>query len=187
MSTQRVFLQPHDSRWADDFAREAAAVVRGLGSAVRTIHHIGSTAIPGIHAKPIIDMLAVADDLSLLDEYASRLAVLGYEALGEFGISGRRYFRKNNSVGERTHHIHAFRTGSAHITRHLAFRDYLRAHPDSARDYDALKHRLAEACSYDSGGYTDGKDAFIRAIDLRAAAWLSEPRDANCSAHEQNA
>ena len=187
MSRQRVLLRPYDRRWAEDFAREAAAVTRALGSALGAIHHIGSTAIPGIHAKPIIDMLAVTDDLSLLDERASRLAAIGYEALGEFGIPGRRYFRKNNSAGERTHHIHAFQTGSAQISRHLAFRDYLRAHPDSARDYDALKHRLAEAFPDDSGRYTDSKDAFIRDIDLRAAAWRSDPLYANLSADDRSA
>src|SRR3546814_9547675 len=107
------------------------------------MHHIGSTSIPGIHAKPIIDMLAVTSDLSLLDGCESRIASLGYEALGEFGIPGRRYFRKDNSTGERTHQIHAFRTGSPQITRHLQFRDYLIAHPAVARDYDVLKRRLA--------------------------------------------
>src|SRR3546814_8745866 len=96
--------------------------------------HIGSTSIPGIHAKPIIDMLAVTSDLSLLDGCESRIASLGYEALGEFGIPGRRYFRKDNSTGERTHKIHAFRTGSPKITRHLQFRDYLIAPPAVARD-----------------------------------------------------
>lgn len=146
-----------------------------LGPALVAIDHIGSTAIPGIHAKPIIDMLAVTDDLALLDEETSRLEALGYEAMSEFGIPGRRYFRRNNSAGERTHQIHAFQAGSPQIARHLSFRDYLRAHPAAAREYDALKQRLAQAHPNDIGAYTDGKDAFIRDIDSRAAAWLSAP------------
>lgn len=173
MTRQRVFLEPHDPRWAGEFARESMAVAGALGTAVGAIHHIGSTSIPGIHAKPVIDMLAVTNHLSLLDGRGARIAALGYEALGEFGIPGRRYFRKDNSAGERTHQIHAFQIGSPQIARHLAFRDYLIAHPAVARDYDMLKHRLAAAFPADIGSYTDGKDAFIRDIDSRAAAWNS--------------
>ena len=170
---RRVYLQPYDSRWPDEFARESLAVARALGSILTAIHHIGSTAIPGIRAKPIIDMLAVSADISLLDESPSPLEALGYEALCEFGIPGRRYFRKDSSAAVRTHQIHAFQTGSPQISRHLAFRDYLRAHSDAARDYDALKQRLAESYPNDISSYTDGKDSFIQDIDTRAASWLS--------------
>ena len=170
---QRVYLQPYDSRWPAEFARESSAIVSALGGVLTAIHHIGSTAIPGIHGKPIIDMLAVTADISLLDERPSPLEALGYEALGEFGIPGRRYFRKNNSAAERTHQIHVFQTGSPQISRHLAFRDYLRAHPDAARDYDALKQQLAESYPNDISSYTDSKDSLIHDIDTRAASWLS--------------
>ena len=183
---QRVYLQPYDSRWPDEFVRESSAVASALGRILTAIHHIGSTAIPGIRAKPIIDMLAVSADISLLDESPSPLEALGYEALGEFGIPGRRYFRKNNSAGERTHQIHAFQTGSPQISRHLAFRDYLRAHPDAARNYDALKQQLAESYPNDISSYTDGKESFIHDMDTRAASWLSaranETTDTNASA-----
>jgi len=170
---KRVYLQPYDARWPAEFTRESAAVASALGSTLVGIHHIGSTAIPGIHAKPVIDMLAVTSDVALLDESATRLEALGYEALGEFGIAGRRYFRKDNRAGERTHQIHAFQVGSPQIARHLAFRDFLRAHPDHASDYDALKQRLAESHPTDISGYTDGKDSFIHDIDARAASWVS--------------
>jgi GrpB-like predicted nucleotidyltransferase (UPF0157 family)/RimJ/RimL family protein N-acetyltransferase/SAM-dependent methyltransferase len=171
MGVQRVVLVPHDPRWAGEFEREAASVSAALGSVLTAIHHIGSTAIPGIRAKPIIDMLAVVDDLALLDERSAGLEAVGYEALGEFGIAGRRYFRKDNASGERTHQVHAFQAGSPQIARHLAFRDFLRAHPGDASAYDALKQRLAEAHPGDIAGYTDGKDAFIRDVDSRAEAF----------------
>lgn len=174
---QRVYLQPYDLLWPEEFARESAAIASALGGILTAIHHIGSTAILGIRAKPIIDMLAVTTDIYLLDESPSPLEALGYEALGEFGIPGRRYFRKNNAgdnVGaERTHQIHAFQTGSPEISRHLLFRDYLRAHPDAARDYDALKQRLAESFPNDISSYTDGKDSFIHDLEMKAATWLS--------------
>ncbi len=173
LSTQRVYLEPYDPRWAAEFAREAAAVEGALGEVLFAIHHIGSTAIPGICAKPIIDILAVVRDVTLLDERAKEMEALGYEAMGEFGIPGRRYFRKDNTAGVRTHQIHAFRDGSHQIQRHLAFRDFLNHHPDCAERYDALKRRLAELHPADVSGYTEGKDEFIAEMDARAAAWRS--------------
>jgi GrpB-like predicted nucleotidyltransferase (UPF0157 family) len=168
---QRVFVAPHDPRWADEFDREASVVAGAMGDVVQVIHHIGSTAIPGICAKPIIDMLAVVSDLSVLDERTARMEALGYEALGEFGITGRRYFRKDDRNGNRTHQVHAFQAGSPQIERHLAFRDFMRAHPGCALEYDVLKRRLAELHPADISSYTDGKDEFIRDVDARAAAW----------------
>ena len=108
------------------------------------IHHIGSTAIPGIYAKPVIDMLAVVSDIAAVDSYAAAMEALGYEAMGEFGIPGRRYFRRDDANGVRTHQVHAFASGSRDVERHLAFRDFMRAHPDLAREYGELKRALAE-------------------------------------------
>jgi GrpB-like predicted nucleotidyltransferase (UPF0157 family) len=97
---------------------------------------------------------------------------LGYDAMCEFGIPGRRYFRRNDPAsGRRTHQVHAFADGSPHVARHLAFRDFLRAHGDVAADYAALKHRLADAHPHDMEAYMDGKDAFIRNVESRALAW----------------
>lgn len=168
-----IFLHSHNPHWAEEFARESAAVAGGLGNILIAIHHIGSTAIPGIRAKPVIDMLAVATDVTLLDKTVTRMEALGYEALGEFGIAGRRYFRKGNHGGQRTHQLHAFQVGSPQIARHLAFRDFLRVHPDYAKEYEALKQRLAESYPNDLASYTDGKDSFIQDIDARAAFWFA--------------
>lgn len=142
-----------------------------MGGTILAVHHIGSTAIPGIQAKPIIDLLAVVDDLGALDERRAQMEALGYEVMGEFGIPGRRYFRKDNAAGARTHQIHAFEEGSPQIERHLAFRDFMRAHPGHAREYETLKQQLAALHPLDISSYADGKDAFIRDMDARAAAW----------------
>jgi GrpB-like predicted nucleotidyltransferase (UPF0157 family) len=174
MGLQDVYLVPHQPSWAAEFAREASTISEVLGEHLVEIHHIGSTAIPGIHAKPIIDLLAVVRDVRLFDAHGERLAALGYEALGEFGIAGRRYLRKNDHAGHRTHQIHAFASGSPQIDRHLDFRDFLKAHPDCAKAYDALKLRLAALYPSDISRYTDGKDDFIREMDTKAAIWRSE-------------
>jgi GrpB-like predicted nucleotidyltransferase (UPF0157 family) len=171
VSDGRIVLVPHDPQWAEQFASEAALICAPLQGVVIELHHIGSTAIAGIAAKPIIDLLAVVTSHEALDRVSSSLEPLGYESKGEFGIPERRYFRKDSTAGIRTHHLHAFATGSREIERHLNFRDYLRAHPAEAREYEALKLRLAVRSLGDGHVYTDGKADFVREMDRRAAAW----------------
>lgn len=166
----RILLAEHDPRWADAFAREAARIREALGATVVALHHIGSTAIPGLVAKPVIDMLMVAPSVAAVDDRSAALVAIGYEALGEFGIPGRRYFRKDAADGTRTHQLHAFALGSDEIRRHLAFRDYLRAHPTEADAYAELKRALAREAS-DTRGYTEAKTGYVRAIDQKALLW----------------
>ncbi len=170
MSRLTVELKPHDPRWVVDYKRESAVVAEAMGDACAAIHHIGSTAISGICAKPVIDMLAVVRNVEALDARSPQMEALGYEVMGEFGIPGRRYFRKDDALGNRTHQIHAFAVGSLQIARHVAFRDFLRAHPEYAKEYDALKQRLAAQFPSDISAYTDGKDGFIARVDALAAA-----------------
>jgi GrpB-like predicted nucleotidyltransferase (UPF0157 family) len=122
---KKIEVVPHNPRWRDAFATEAKQLAAALGENIVAIHHIGSTAIPTIYAKPIIDVLVEVRELAEVDAQSSAMQSLGYEVMGEFGIAGRRYFRKDNHEGIRTHHIHVFEVGSAQVIRHLAFRDYL--------------------------------------------------------------
>ena len=160
-----------DPMWPTSFSFEADRIRDALGDNVTNLHHIGSTAITGIFAKPIIDMLLVVHNLQLLDAKSTNLSLLGYEVMGEFGIPGRRYFRRSSSEGIRTHHVHAFQRGSSHIERHLAFRDYMNAHPALAQLYSSLKRSLAEAHPNAMDAYIEGKDAFIKEHELNAVSW----------------
>lgn len=166
-----IVLVPHDTAWAAAFAREAAAIAAALADLPVELQHIGSTAIPEIVAKPVLDLLAVVPRVASLDTRTDRLAALGYEALGEFGIPGRRYFRKDSAAGMRTHQLHAFDAGSPEAQRHLDFRDYLRAFPAEAAAYATLKQHLARRHRNDGRAYSDGKTEFVRAVERRAAAW----------------
>ena len=168
---KRVEVVPHDPLWRDAFEAEARLVAAALGENVVAVHHIGSTAIPDIYAKPVVDLLVEVRDITEVDGRGSEMESLGYEVMGEYGIPGRRYFRKENQAGIRTHHIHVFEAGSAEAERHLAFRDYMRAHPVDARRYSELKRKLAEEHPQSMDGYMDGKDGFIKEIDRRAALW----------------
>ena len=165
----KIYMVSHDPKWRQLFQQEAEQLTAVLGSSVAAVHHIGSTAIPTIYAKPVLDLLLVVQDLAALDEKQPRMEALGYEALGEFGIPGRRYFRRDNLSGERTHQVHVFENDSPQIKRHLAFRDYLINHPETAQEYSDLKRELAAKHPEDIELYMDSKDEFIKKIDMRTA------------------
>jgi GrpB-like predicted nucleotidyltransferase (UPF0157 family) len=167
----KVKVVPYDPAWPREFECEASRIAEVLRNVAIAIHHIGSTAIPGIHAKPIIDILLEISDLPSLDANSAAMMSLGYEAMGEFGIPHRRYFPKNNADGTRTHQVHAFEAGSETAIRHLAFRDYMIAHPMAAHAYGELKQSLARQHPDSIEGYMDGKDAFIKEHETLALAW----------------
>jgi len=166
---KKVVVVPHNPDWRNEFETEAGRIAAALGDAVAVVHHIGSTAIRGIYAKPVIDILVEVGDIAEVDRRSSVMELLGYEVMGEFGIPGRRYFRKNNQEGIRTHQIHIFETGSEQVRRHLAFRDFMNTHPEEAQKYSELKRKLAAEHPQNIDAYMDGKDGFIKEIDRRAA------------------
>ena len=168
---RKVEVVPHNREWQQAFEVEAKRVTDALGENVVAIHHIGSTAIPGIYAKPIIDLLVEVKHIVKVDGQTSSMKALGYEVMGEFGIPGRRFFRKDNQEGDRTHHIHTFEVGSDQVERHLAFRDYMISHPRDAQIYSELKRGLAREFPTNIDGYMDGKGGFIREMDKKAAQW----------------
>ena len=170
---REVVLVPHDPSWAGLYAQEAALWREVLREEVVDVAHIGSTTIPGIVAKPIIDMLITVRDVARVDDYDATLAAIGYRARGENGIPGRRYFVKG-SEELHTHHAHAFAAGSPEVARHLAFRDYLRAHPAEAAAYARFKEALAARFPADPAAYTEAKGPYIREVVARALAWRRE-------------
>jgi len=141
-----------------------------IGSNLVELHHIGSTSVPGLAAKPTIDILAVVKALEELDSANPLFEGLGYIPRGENGIAGRRYFNKING-DVHLFHIHAFQEGHSAINNHLAFRDYLRSHPDVSGEYAELKYTLAEVYRNEPFRYTDGKDSFIQEIIEAATVW----------------
>lgn len=160
----KVVVSEYRPEWADEFRRESERLKGAFGDSLLGLYHIGSTAVPGLAAKPVIDMLAVVKEIPDADKAAPALEALGYEGLGEYGIPGRRYFRKGGE--NRTHQLHVFGQDSkGEIARHLAFRDYLRRHPETAAEYGNLKKKLAAEFPEDIDGYCDGKDKFVKAAE----------------------
>lgn len=166
----KVEVVPYNPNWRSQFENESKHIKLALGENVLNIHHIGSTSIPNIYAKPVIDFLIEVQDIAKVDEQSSAMEALGYEVMGEFGIPGRRYFRKENEE-IRTHNVHTFEVNSPEIIRHLAFRDYMIAHPEAAQKYSELKRQLAKQYPNDIYGYMDGKDSFIKEMEQKALVW----------------
>ncbi len=134
----------------------------------------------GLPAKPIIDIMPVVKDISLVDAHNPEFRALGCDCRGEFGIPGRRFYAKGGD--HRTHHIHIFEKSSeADIKRHLAVRDYLRSHPYTAREYAELKKNLAARYPHDNDGYCDGKDAYMKELEQKALKWQEEQEADNTS------
>ena len=151
---------------------EIARLHGALGSVLVTVHHIGSTSIPGIMAKPIVDLIPVVTGLDTLDQHMQLVKSIGYECLGEFGLPGRRYCRRNDLVtGKRAYQLHCYANGSLEIDRHLAFASYLRAHPAIAKEYEAEKIRAAELHPDDTYKYSDAKNDWIKRIEKDALGW----------------
>lgn len=168
-----VRVVPHNPEWKQAFTTESQKLAIVLAENLVTIHHIGSTAVPGIYAKPIIDFLIEVKEIELVERQTSAIEQLGYEAMGEFGLVGRRYFRKENPSGIRTHHVHIYQTNSPDIKRHVAFRDYLIAHPQIAKQYSQLKQELAQKYPHDIEAYMDGKDKFVKQVEA-TLQWQSD-------------
>lgn len=155
-------LSPHDPEWTRAYETEASEIAVRFGGAVRAIHHIGSTAVDGLVAKPVIDILVEAENLAEIDAAAGGMAASGYEVRGEYGIPGRRYFSRPGF------HVHVYAAESPDIQRHLAFRDYLRASPEAAAAYAALKLSLADSHGNLPQDYPDQKADFV--AELQKAA-----------------
>lgn len=167
---RKVEVVPYDPDWPRRYRAEAAMLLPVLGEILIRLHHIGSTSVPGLSAKPTIDILAEVSDLAAVDACNPAMSAWGYIPQGENGIPGRRYFHKLD--GEvHLFHLHAYAAGHPDLERHLVFRDYLCTHPADAREYAALKQWLAGEFTFDAPGYTAGKSTFITEIERKAAAW----------------
>ncbi len=159
--------------WEKMFKEEEKEIRKILGKNCIAVYHIGSTSVRELPAKPIIDIMPVVKDISLVDAHNPEFQALGYDCRGEFGIPGRRFYAKGGD--KRTHHIHIFEKSSqADIKRHLAVRDYLRSHPDTAREYGNLKKQLASLYPHDNDRYCDGKEAYMKELEQKALKWQKD-------------
>lgn len=167
LSNRVVKLVDHDPAWAECFKQEKKLLLAVCAGRVLDIRHVGSTSIPGIPAKPVIDMIAAVRTLSDVETLARELNEIGYTHKGNGDVPGRRYFVKGPPEN-RTHHLNCCEPNSPFWRSHLAFRDYLASHPEAAAEYAGLKLRLAQQFPTDRLAYTNGKEEFVLSVTQRA-------------------
>jgi GrpB-like predicted nucleotidyltransferase (UPF0157 family) len=164
-----IGLRDHDPSWVGAFARASEEIGAGLSpGVVAGIEHIGSTAVPGLAAKPVVDVLVGVPALPPEQALRERLSALGYDALGEAGAPGRLYFRRREPDAV---NVQVVEHGGSHWTHHLLIRDYLRSHPGAARDYDAAKRRAYAQAGGRLDLYTRAKAPAIAAVLMHAWEW----------------
>ena len=166
MTLRKIEVIPYDYSWAKNFTTEVKKIRKALDENCIAIHHIGSTSVPGLAAKPILDIVPVVKDITKVDIKNDKMLALGYEARGEYGILFRRYFQKGGNT--KTHNVHIFEEGNPEIDRYLKFRDWMQNNPQDREIYSKLKQELAKQYPNDIIAYTIGKDEFITEIDKKA-------------------
>lgn len=171
MPAHPVLIVPYDPAWPREFDREREAIERALGPLCVAVEHGGSTAVPGLGAKPVIDIFLGVRSLDETPALVQALASLAYSYVPEYEVAlpSRRYFHKPRYAAH-THHVHAYAVDELRTRHELRFRDCLRADDATARDYEALKRELARRYAHDRDGYTHAKGAFIRAVLARAGS-----------------
>ena len=162
LGNDEVSLSPYQEVWARLFEEEKKRL-EVIGAGVLDVQHIGSTAVPGIKAKPILDIGVAVANFEEAFTLVPPIERLGYTYRGENGIPRRHYFVKG-PPNKRTHHIHMFEEANEEWAKHLLFRDYLRMHPETVTAYQALKEDLAKRYPRDREAYTNGKHEFIQKV-----------------------
>jgi GrpB-like predicted nucleotidyltransferase (UPF0157 family) len=170
---RRVYLLPHDPAWsalAEQYGAEVASII---GPELVRMEHIGSTSIPGLHAKPVIDLMPIVTSVEAVDALQGAFEAAGFCWYGEYGLPGRRYLNRDDpETGDRLTNVHIYAADNPEVERHLAFRDYLRTHPDVAGEYEAVKLVCAAQHPTDIYGYMDCKDMVCKQIESAAVAWF---------------
>jgi GrpB-like predicted nucleotidyltransferase (UPF0157 family) len=165
-----IRIVDHDPEWASLARAEMRRIAGALGEVAVRVDHVGSTAVPGLAAKPIIDLQLSVAAIDPLEPYREPLERLGYLFVPDPAFPDFHFFALP-AERPRTHHLHVCESRRAHEQRHLAVRDFLRSHPNEAANYGALKGKLAADHPEDRLAYIEGKEAFMAALEARALAW----------------
>ncbi|MBR2993093.1 MAG: GrpB family protein [Clostridiales bacterium] len=164
MGTKHVVVLPYDEAWKKDFEEIKAELMAVLGGLVLSVEHVGSTSVPGLAAKPIIDIDVVIEDTDCFEKVKTALETIGYQHEGDLGIPGREAFKYDGKEHLRKHHLYVCAKDSDELKRHLSFRDYLRTHPDAVKEYGRIKEEGARLYPNDIDSYIEYKAPFIETI-----------------------
>lgn len=165
-----VRIVDYDPQWQVLAGAELSRIKGLLGTVAVRVEHVGSTAVPGLAAKPVLDLQLSVPDIKQRDAYLEPLAALGYLFVPEPTSPDYHFFAKPPQR-PRSYHLHVCEAASQDEFRHLAVRDFLRAHPDEAASYAALKREVVARAPGDRLVYIDGKDVYVAALEERAVTW----------------
>lgn len=169
MKTKHVIVEDYNPNWISEFQKIKSELLKILNHKIIDIHHIGSTSVPQLFSKPIIDI-----DIEINNNFnkvKSLLESIGYIHEGNLGIDGREAFKYTNKTHLMKHHLYVLNKDSKELKRHLTFRDYLKNHIDDVKKYGALKKELAEKHPYDIDAYVEGKSHFIENIYIKCGLY----------------
>ena len=161
MRTSKVIVMPYHKEWQTDFEKIKNELENAIGDMVIAIEHVGSTSVQGMSAKPCIDIDVVIKDYSVFDIVVAKLADIGYIHEGDLGIKDREAFKYTNKPHLQTHHLYVCPQYSAELHRHIAFRDYLRTHPEAVNEYSKVKEKAAQLFPDDIDSYIEFKSSCI--------------------------
>ena len=167
MAVRTIKVVPYDSAWEQDFLKIKAELEEALGDLALRIEHVGSTSVKGLSAKPIIDIDVVIKDYSIFPEVVKRLEEIGYHHEGDQGIPTREAFKYDGKEHLMKHHLYVCAKDSAELKRHLAFRDYLRSHPEAVSEYSHVKEEGAKLYPDNMDKYMEYKSPVIQKIYKR--------------------
>jgi GrpB-like predicted nucleotidyltransferase (UPF0157 family) len=167
VKTQKVVVVPYTPQWKSDFEAIKQELERALGDLAVSIEHVGSTAVEGLSAKPIIDIDVVIEDDSVFDRVKRKLEAIGYIHEGNLGIEGREAFRYEDKPHLQTHHLYVCPRNSKELMRHITFREFLRKDPEARKTYSEVKQKAAERFPDDIEQYMEYKSSVIEALYTR--------------------
>ncbi len=164
MRTSYVTVIPYSDQWERDFLKIKDEIKSALGELAENIEHVGSTSVRGLSAKPVIDIDVVISDSSVLSDVIAALGRIGYQHEGDLGITGREAFRYDGKDHLQKHHLYVCPDDSSELKKHIAFRDYLRSHPEAAAEYGRIKEEGAALYPEDIDRYIEYKTPLIEKI-----------------------
>ena len=164
MQTKKVTVTPYTAAWSDAFEQIKGEIDAAIGDLIIGIEHVGSTSVPGMSAKPCIDLDVIIKDYSVFDQIVSRLGAIGYLHEGDLGIKDREAFRYIDKPHLMTHHLYVCPRYSEELRRHITFRDFLRSNAEAVKQYSAVKEKAAELYPNDIDGYIAYKSPCIQEL-----------------------
>lgn len=160
---RNIIVVPYDPKWADEFERIKNEILTALKDSALSVEHVGSTSVPGLYAKPIIDIDIVIDK-DMFDMVAGKLSRIGYRHVGDLDVTGREAFKYDNKPHLMEHNLYVCEKDADELKRHLALRDFLRKNEEYREEYSRIKLEMAEKYPHDIDSYIDGKQPVILGI-----------------------